>query len=265
MTTFVAFRAGLLGLLLAASGCSGGLSVQPGRSPTVDPTAQDPPPAGSARTSAPAAKPVAPTSKAPDSPKPASKVPGEPGQTPSPTNPVPAMPAKTETATFGAGCFWCVEAVLEQLPGVVDVTSGYMGGDVANPTYKQVCTGTTGHAEVVQVTYDPSKITYDTLLDWFFKLHDPTTLNRQGADQGTQYRSVIFFHGDAQREAAQQKKRALDASGKFHSPIVTEITAATTYYPAEEYHQDYYRANKTQNPYCRVVITPKLDKLGLEK
>ncbi|MEZ5965649.1 MAG: peptide-methionine (S)-S-oxide reductase MsrA [Planctomycetota bacterium] len=173
--------------------------------------------------------------------------------------------ASTGTATFGAGCFWCVEAVLEQLPGVLDVTSGYMGGTTPNPTYKQVCNGDTGHAEVVQVTFDPSKLTYETLLDWFFKLHDPTTLNQQGADHGTQYRSVIFWHDEAQRDVAQRKKRELDHAGKFRDPIVTEIVQASTFYPAEDYHQDYYRANKTQNPYCRVVITPKLDKLGLEK
>ena len=174
----------------------------------------------------------------------------------------PAARAKLETATFGAGCFWCVEAVLEQLPGVVDVRSGYMGGSVADPTYRQVCEGTTGHAEVVQVTYDPSEITYAQLLDWFWKLHDPTTPNRQGHDEGTQYRSAIFFHTPEQKAEAERAKAA--AQKDFAEPIVTEIVAAAPFYEAEDYHQDYYRQNANQ-PYCRAVITPKLDKLGLEK
>lgn len=173
----------------------------------------------------------------------------------------PAAPAAEEKATFGAGCFWCVEAVLEQLDGVTDVTSGYMGGSVENPTYEQVCSGRTGHAEVVQVTFDPSVISYDTLLDWFWKLHDPTTLNRQGADVGTQYRSAIFVHSDVQRAAAERSKRA--AQPRFADPIVTEITDATAYYLAEDYHQDYYRLN-TRQGYCRAVIAPKLNKLGLD-
>ncbi len=190
--------------------------------------------------------------------------------TPTPmTEPVPPPSAPTsagkEIATFGAGCFWCVEAVLEQLPGVLDVTSGYMGGHVKDPTYRQVCNGDTGHAEVVQVTFDPSKLSYEKLLDWFFKLHDPTTKDRQGGDAGPQYRSAIFFHSDAQRAAAEAKVRELTAAKAFRSPIVTEITKATEYYEAEDYHQDYYRFNKTKNPYCQVVIRPKLDKLGLEK
>jgi peptide-methionine (S)-S-oxide reductase len=175
------------------------------------------------------------------------------------------MAQDRELATFAAGCFWCVEAVLEQLPGVLDVESGYTGGAVAEPTYQQVCSGETGHAEAVRVTFDPSKISYDTLLDWFFKLHDPTTLNRQGNDVGTQYRSAIFWHDEAQRAAAEKKKAALEASGKFRDPIVTEVVAADRFYEAEGYYQDYYRFNKSKNPYCRVVITPKLDKLGLEK
>jgi len=173
----------------------------------------------------------------------------------------PAAPAAEETATFGAGCFWCVEAVLEQLDGVLDVSSGYMGGTVADPTYEQVCTGRTGHAEVVQVTFDPSVISYDTLLDWFWKLHDPTTLNRQGADEGTQYRSAIFVHSEAQRAAAERSKAA--AQAHLADPIVTEITGASAYYPAEDYHQDYYRLN-TRQGYCRAVIAPKLNKLGLD-
>jgi peptide-methionine (S)-S-oxide reductase len=167
-------------------------------------------------------------------------------------------------ATFGAGCFWCVEAVLEQLAGVLDVTSGYMGGSVENPTYRDVCSGTTGHAEVVQVTFDPDVIGYAKLLEYFWKLHDPTTLNRQGNDVGTQYRSAIFYHGEEQRAAAEESLRAMDASGAFDRPIVTEITEAGSFYPAEGYHQDYYRQNREQ-PYCRAVIVPKLDKLGLER
>jgi peptide-methionine (S)-S-oxide reductase len=169
----------------------------------------------------------------------------------------------TAVATFGAGCFWCVEAVLEQLDGVIDVTSGYMGGGSANPSYDQVCSGKTGHAEVVQVTFDPAKISYEKLLEWFWKLHDPTMLNRQGNDAGTQYRSVIFTHDEAQRAAAEASKKSADASGEFKEPIVTEITPAGTFYGAETYHQDYYRQNKAQS-YCRYIITPKLDKLGLD-
>jgi peptide-methionine (S)-S-oxide reductase len=185
-----------------------------------------------------------------------------PGEAPMPDANPPA--ATTELATFGAGCFWCVEAVLEQLDGVQDVTSGYMGGESENPTYKEVCTGASGHVEVVQARFDPSVIPYDHLLAWFWKLHDPTTLNRQGADVGTQYRSAIFYHSDEQREAAEASKADADASGAFASPIVTEITAASTYYSGEDYHQDYYRQNREQG-YCRAVIAPKLDKLGLEK
>jgi peptide-methionine (S)-S-oxide reductase len=180
------------------------------------------------------------------------------------TSPSKETAASREVATFGAGCFWCVEAVLQQLDGVLDVKSGYMGGDVPNPTYEQVCTGTTGHAEVVQITFDPAKITYTDLLGWYFKLHDPTTLNRQGNDVGTQYRSVIFYHSDAQKAAAQSVKAKLAASGAFRSTIVTEISPAGPFYEAEKYHQDYYRQNRAQ-PYCRYVITPKLEKLGLEK
>lgn len=171
-----------------------------------------------------------------------------------------------EVATFGAGCFWCVEAVLEQLDGVADVTSGYMGGTVPDPTYEQVCSETTGHAEVVQVTFDPRRISYEKLLDTFWKLHDPTTLNQQGGDWGTQYRSAIFYHSEAQRQAAEKSRKSKDASGAFRDPIVTEITAAGPYYEAERNHQDFYRLNKDNpfQPYCRLVIAPKLDKLGLE-
>lgn len=164
-------------------------------------------------------------------------------------------------ATFGAGCFWCVEAVFEQLDGVHAVESGYMGGEVQDPTYREICSGTTGHAEITQIHYDPQIISYETLLDWLWRSHDPTTLNRQGADSGTQYRSAIFYHSEAQREAAEASK--VTAQEDFTAPIVTEITAATTYYPAEDYHQDYYRLNPNA-PYCQIVIRPKLEKLALE-
>lgn len=170
----------------------------------------------------------------------------------------------TEVATLGAGCFWCVEAVLEQVDGVLDVVSGYTGGEVKDPTYKQVCSGDSGHAEVVQVTFDPDSISYQELLEWFWQLHDPTTLNRQGNDKGSQYRSAIYYHSEQQRAAAEASKAAADASGKFDDPIVTEITAAETFYPAEVDHQEYYRLNK-RDPYCRLIIAPKLDKLGLKK
>ena len=165
-----------------------------------------------------------------------------------------------EIASFGAGCFWCVEAVFENLEGVQSVVSGYMGGHVENPTYEAVCTGSTGHAEIIQITFDPQVIQYETLLDWLWRSHDPTTLNRQGADRGTQYRSAIFYHNDAQREIAEASKAS--AQKYFNDPIVTEITAASAFYPAENYHQDYYRLNKAA-PYCQMVIRPKLDKLGL--
>jgi peptide-methionine (S)-S-oxide reductase len=170
-------------------------------------------------------------------------------------------PENLEIATFGAGCFWCVEAVFELLDGVQAVESGYMGGAVENPTYRAVCEGTTGHAEVTQIRFDPAVISFETLLDWLWRSHDPTTLNRQGYDVGTQYRSAIFYHNEAQKAAAEQSKAA--AQGMFEDPIVTEITAASTYYPAEDYHQDYYRQNG-QQPYCARIIQPKLKKLGLE-
>jgi len=170
----------------------------------------------------------------------------------------------SELATFAAGCFWCVEAVFEQLDGVSEVNSGYMGGTLPDPTYEQVCTGETGHAEVVQVRFDPRRIAYETLLEWFWKLHDPTTLNRQGNDVGTQYRSAIFHHSEEQRLAAEASRQEVDASGEFSAPIVTEITAADRFYPAEDDHQEYYRLNKRQ-PYCRSIIAPKLKKLGLDE
>jgi peptide-methionine (S)-S-oxide reductase len=167
---------------------------------------------------------------------------------------------KIDTATFGTGCFWCTEAIFEQLNGVLKVTSGYAGGHVKNPTYKQVCDGETGHAECVQIHYEPNKISYDELLEVFWQVHDPTTLNRQGADVGTQYRSAIFYHTPEQKEKAERYKTELDKSGAFKNPIVTEITPASQFYAAENYHQEYYQNNKNANPYCAVVIRPKLDK-----
>lgn len=170
------------------------------------------------------------------------------------------MNEKVDTATFGTGCFWCTEAIFEQLDGVMKVTSGYSNGHVKNPTYKEVCEGETGHAECVQVQYEPSKITYDELLEVFFQVHDPTSLNRQGADEGTQYRSAIFYHNDEQKQKAEYYKTELNAKGAYNKPIVTEIAAAEIFYPAENYHQEYYELNKNSNPYCSIVIRPKLDK-----
>lgn len=167
---------------------------------------------------------------------------------------------KIDTATFGTGCFWCTEALFEQLNGVLKVTSGYSGGHVANPSYKAVCEGTTGHAECVQVQYEPNKISYDELLEVFWQVHDPTTLNRQGADVGTQYRSVVFFHNAEQKQKAEHYKAELEKSGAFPKPIVTEIAAFAKFYPAEDYHQEYYANNKNTNPYCAVVIRPKMEK-----
>ena len=169
-----------------------------------------------------------------------------------------------EIATIGGGCFWCTEAVLERIDGVADVVSGYMGGHVENPTYEQICTKTTGHAEVIQVTYDNTVISFEEILDIFWQAHDPTTLNQQGADRGPQYRSVIFYHSPEQKNLAEKSKKALDASGAYEDPAVTEITEASTFWEAEDYHQDYYRLNKDKNPYCRVVITPKMKKFGFE-
>lgn len=164
-----------------------------------------------------------------------------------------------ELATFGAGCFWCVEAVFQQLKGVKSVVSGYAGGHVQNPTYEQVSTGRTGHAEVCQIQYDPEQISYADLLEVFFNTHDPTTLNRQGNDIGTQYRSVIFYHNDEQREAAEKAKTELDESGAWKNPIVTEVSPLEEFFTAEDYHQDYFRRNPNQR-YCQLVIRPKLDK-----
>lgn len=162
-------------------------------------------------------------------------------------------------ATLGGGCFWCTEAVYEATQGVHAVVSGYAGGQTLNPTYDAVCTGQTGHAEVVQIEYDPSVISYEKLLEVFFRTHDPTTLNRQGADRGTQYRSVIFYHNDEQRQVAERVKKTLDESGAFADPIVTEITPYETFYPAEAYHQDFFAKNPNQG-YCRAVVAPKVEK-----
>jgi peptide-methionine (S)-S-oxide reductase len=171
---------------------------------------------------------------------------------------LPPDPGQLEQATFGTGCFWCSEALFEQLRGVVSVESGYAGGGLKNPTYEQVCSGLTGHAEVVQVIYDPNVISYSDLLEIFWKTHDPTTLNRQGNDVGTQYRSAVFYHNDQQRKLAEHFKKKLN--GVFRDAIVTEIAALEEFYPAEKYHQDYYRSNPAQG-YCTAVIRPKVDKL----
>lgn len=167
-------------------------------------------------------------------------------------------------ATFAGGCFWCTEAVMEHLTGVLDVKSGYMGGKLENPTYQQICTGQTGHAEVIQVSFDSEKISYQELLDVFWQAHDPTTLNRQGEDRGTQYRSAVFYHSPEQQAAAICSKDDLNDSGRYADPAVTEITRATTFWEAEIEHQDFYR-NNPSNGYCRMVIHPKLKKMGLEK
>ena len=172
--------------------------------------------------------------------------------------------AKLETIDLGAGCFWCIEAVLERVKGVRTVESGYMGGQTKNPTYKEICTGTTGHAEIVRVKFNSKELSFDKLLEVFWELHDPTTLNRQGADEGTQYRSAIFYHNEEQKKVAENSRAKKNKSGKFDSPIVTEITKVSKYYPAEDYHQDFFDNNKTFG-YCRAVIWPKLAKLGMLK
>ena len=168
-------------------------------------------------------------------------------------------PASLDTATFAAGCFWCLEAIFQNLKGVHSVVSGYSGGQVPNPTYKQVCADTTGHAEACQITFDPKEISYADLLEVFWKVHDPTTLNRQGDDEGTQYRSAIFYHNEEQRRLAEHYKKELDAAGAFSAPIVTEISPLKNFYKAEDYHQNYYNENGNQ-PYCRFVIQPKVEK-----
>jgi peptide-methionine (S)-S-oxide reductase len=164
-----------------------------------------------------------------------------------------------ELADLAGGCFWCLEAIYDELQGVHKVVSGYEGGHVANPSYNVVCGGATGHAEVVRVTFDPDVVTFEDILRVFFTIHDPTTLNRQGADVGTQYRSAIFYHDQAQKETAEKIIAELDVAGIWPNPIVTEVTAAGPFYPAEDYHQDYY-ANNSYQPYCQVVINPKLVK-----
>ncbi|WP_276134822.1 peptide-methionine (S)-S-oxide reductase MsrA [Polluticoccus soli] len=164
-----------------------------------------------------------------------------------------------QVATFGAGCFWCVEAQFQQLEGVEKVESGYMGGIIENPTYKQVCTGTTGHAEVANIYYNPAKISYDELLAAFWTAHDPTQLNRQGNDVGTQYRSAIFYHTPEQKQKAEEYKKKLNEEKAFNDPVVTEISPATAFYKAEDYHQNYYNDNSSQ-PYCVFVVKPKLEK-----
>ncbi len=248
-------------LLAIALGALAGCSVEPA------PTTSDLQASAPSTTEPTASEPVAtelaeptPVATAPPStvkaPEEGSTAPAEMTATNDPA-PVPT----TEVATLGAGCFWCIEAVLEQLDGVESVVSGYTGGDTLNPTYGDICTGRTGHAEVVRVTFDPTVLPYKDLLDWFWKSHDPTTLNRQGPDQGTQYRSAIFVHSPAQRKIAETSK--LDVQPTFDDPIVTEITDAPVFYEAEKKHQGYYFDNTSQG-YCRAVIAPKLKKLGLK-
>lgn len=173
------------------------------------------------------------------------------------------IPEDAEVIILGAGCFWCTEAVFQQIPGVRSVTPGYMGGHVGNPTYEMVCGGDTGHAEVARVVYDPQQTTLEKILDVFWQAHDPTSLNRQGNDAGTQYRSAIFYYTDAQKAAAERSRT--EAAKEFSRPIVTEIVKVGEFYPAEDYHQDYYRLNKNRNSYCQIVIAPKLRKLHLQE
>lgn len=175
---------------------------------------------------------------------------------------MPEIPAGAEEATLATGCFWCTEAAYSQIDGVYSATSGYTGGSLNDPTYAQICDGDSGHAEAVRVVFDPKKISYEKILAWFWKMHDPTTLNRQGNDVGTQYRSAIFYHNDAQKKIAEASKAA--AQEDFKDPIVTEITKVSEFYPAENYHQGYYKENKSRNSYCRFVIEPKLKKLKLD-
>lgn len=170
-----------------------------------------------------------------------------------------SMNNNVDTATFGGGCYWCVEAIYQQLNGVTSVVSGFSGGQRDNPTYEQVCSGASGHAEVIQIVYDPSIISFDELLEVFWTVHDPTTLNRQGADVGTQYRSVIFYHSEEQKRTAELYKKKLNEEGAFPNPVVTEISAFTKFFKGPDYHQNYYKENSNQ-PYCSIVIKPKLDK-----
>ena len=171
--------------------------------------------------------------------------------------------SSTQKATLAGGCFWCIEAVFERIPGVKSAVSGYIGGEMPDPTYRQVCTGRTGHAEAVEIEFDPAVVTFAQLLETFWKAHDPTQLNRQGHDVGTQYRSAIFYHDEAQRKAAAEAIEKLATSGKYAQPIVTRLEPATRFYVAEDDHQEYFANNRNQ-PYCRLVIQPKLDKMGLE-
>ena len=168
-----------------------------------------------------------------------------------------------EVATLAGGCFWCLEAVYDALQGVKSVESGYAGGDVPHPSYKQICTGATGHAEVVQIVFDPSMLSFEELLVVFFSIHDPTTLNRQGADVGTQYRSAIFYHDEEQKQVAEALIAEMEAKKIWENPIVTEVTPLDTFYKAEDYHQEYYERNKYQ-PYCQIVIAPKMAKFRKE-
>jgi peptide-methionine (S)-S-oxide reductase len=176
---------------------------------------------------------------------------------------MPKIPDGADSITLAAGCFWCTEAIFQQVPGVLSVTSGYTGGMTKNPTYEQVCTGETGHAEASRIAFDPKKTSLEKILAVFWEAHDPTSLNRQGNDSGTQYRSAIFYSTDEQKQVAEKSKA--EAGKEFSKPIVTEITKLGEFYPAENYHQDYYRLNKGRNPYCSVVISPKLKKLGLKE
>lgn len=169
------------------------------------------------------------------------------------------MSQQREIATLGGGCFWCLEAVFDDLRGVTDVVSGYAGGHVPSPSYEHVCAGTTGHAEVVQVTFDPEEASFREILDVFFTIHDPTTLNRQGADVGTQYRSAIFYHDEVQKRGAEEAIRDLEAEGVWENPVVTQVVPFTEFYPAEDYHQEYYARNPRAG-YCQVVIAPKVSK-----
>jgi peptide-methionine (S)-S-oxide reductase len=168
-----------------------------------------------------------------------------------------------QVATFGAGCFWCTEAVFLQVKGVLKVVSGYSGGNIKNPSYREICTGQTGHAEVTQITYDATQVSFEELLQVFWNTHDPTTLNRQGADTGTQYRSVVFFHTDEQKKLAESYRNQLATAQTFKSPIVTEISPITNFYPAEDYHQNYFELNPNQS-YCTYVVRPKVEKFKKE-
>lgn len=175
------------------------------------------------------------------------------------SQPKKVEPKKLEVATFGAGCFWCTEAVFLNVKGVTKVVSGYTGGKVKNPSYREVCTGLTGHAEVTQITFDPTVVTFEDLLEVFWNTHDPTTLNKQGADEGTQYRSAVFYANEAQKKTAEAYKKQLEEAHTYKNPIVTEITALGDFYPAEDYHQNYYALNPNQG-YCQYVIRPKVEK-----